>query len=290
MQDGGGNQRAVQDDRQLAAAVGGVLRAMRDVVARELAHEGAALAVELEGHYGTSDLVAIDMRRNEIVARQLRLAAHVVRPIGAVFGLLKHEQIALRRTAEGTQARLVAGLLRDFVVVRHAAEALARRTGRIALRHLAGRHQLVDQLLVTRVRQAEFEVRGALQRTLRLGARGIVNARQLHEKAVPLHALDDGLVHSHPVHAAAHNFDDALVAARQRLLYLGVDGRRVVRVLNLGHHGLAKGLLVHAQREGRAALQIQTQADFLAQRRRHANGKDGNGQQNQPFPRIGTNR
>ena len=108
------------------------------------------------------------------------------------------------------------------------------------------------------MREAEFKVGGALQRTLRLGARRVVDARQLHEQAMALHALDHGLVHAHAVHTATHHLDDAVVAAGQRLVDLGLDGRRVVRIRDLSHHGFAKGLLVHAEGEGRAALQVKS--------------------------------
>ena len=106
------------------------------------------------------------------------------------------------------------------------------------------------------MRETEFKVRGALQRTLSLGTRGVVNARQLHEKAMALHALDHGLVHAHAVHAAAHHLDDTVVTAGQRLLDFGLDGRRVVRIRDLCHHGFTKRILVHAKGKGRAALQV----------------------------------
>ena len=141
------------------------------------------------------------------------------------------------------------------------------------------------------MRETEFKVRGALQRTLSLGTRGVINARQLHEKAMTLHALDHGLVHAHAVHAAADHLDDAGVRALQRLLDLPLDGARLVRDGRIIRDDrLAQLVRVHAESEGRAALQVKPETQLLLYGEGDVDREYGDDQKRKPLPDVVAHR
>ena len=157
----------------------------------------------------------------------------------------------------------------------------------VAVRRHVEREELVHQLVVARVREAELEEGGGLQGLLGGLARLVVDARQLDEEAVVLHSLDHRLVHAHAVDAAADHLDDAGVAALEDLLHLALDGGVVVRYRRLvGDDRLAQLLLVDTEREGRAALQIKAEAQLFLRRIGDVDGEDGDYQKRQPFPYI----
>ena len=186
---------------------------------------------------------------------------------------------------ECRKARGIALLGGDFVVVGSAliaAAALLVALGRDILRE-----QLAHELVVARMRKAELQERRRLQRLLRRLARLVVHTRQLHQQPVVLHTLDDGLVHAHAVHAAADHLDDARIASGERLLHLLLNGRQVVGERGLvGYDRLAQLLLVHAEREGRAALEVEPETQLLLGGEGYVYGEDGDDQQRQPFPDV----
>ena len=288
LDDGSGDELVVKNDRELASASGRVLRTARLVVAREGRELLRAVRVQAEADGELAGgRIALDGRLLEVLARDLGIGAarDEVRQVRAVAVVLEHEHVARIRHLERGEARGIAGGLGDFGEVRGAGIAVALLD--VALRRDVLGEELRDELVVLRVREAELEVGGALERRLSGLADLFVHARELDEKAVVLHALDNRLVGAHRVDAAADDFDDAGVAVLESLVDLGLDGTGIVGDVGvLGDDRLGELVGVDAKREGRAALEVKAEAKLVLHGRRDVERHHRDKQQDEPFPDV----
>ena len=205
--------------------------------------------------------------------------------VGAIAVVLEHEAVARIGGLERREPRRVAGPLRDLSPVLEPGVAVAGLL--VALRRDVLREQLRDKLVVLRVRQAELEKRRALQARLRGLAHLVVRTGQLDKEPMVLHPLDDRLVRAHRVHAAADDGDNAVVAADERLLDLLLDCTRRVGDRRIRRDDrLGQPRRVHAQRERRAAVEVQPEPDLLGGRIADIEGDHGDKSQDQPLPNV----
>ena len=223
--DGGGDEGRVEDDCELAAAVGRVLRAVRLVVARERGELAPALGrqAEADGEVAGRGL-ALDGGGLKVLAGDARLSGtrDEVRRVRAIAVVLQHEAVASVGDLEAGDAGRVAGTARDLGPVRRAGIAVGLLL--VAFGGDVLGKELRDELVVLRMRQAELQERRALEGRLGGLAHLFVYAGELDEEPVVLHALNDRLVRAHRVDAAADDRHDAVVAADERLLDLLLHG------------------------------------------------------------------
>ncbi len=282
---------AVQDDRHVAARAsvrGGVL-------ARHLRELLRADAVEGERHDRARHVVLRRARAREVRAGHLGLALDVERAVDLLVGaldavLLQEEDLGRARVAEAPQrARVGRGdLLVADVPVAGAAHLVADR--RLALREEVG-----ALLVVVRRHEVELEERRGLDHALGLLALLGRRARDLHVDAAVLALRDDGLLRAERVDAVADDLDGRLVRRGDRLVLHHVDvGLRGVGVLLL--EARAELLAVELEREARAAVEVEAQADLAVVQevavlvidvhRRDAEVDRGDGEEkdDEPFP------
>ena len=262
-----GNEDAVKDDGKLTATVGRVLGTVRNVVAREGGERLSAGGVEREGNRERTGHVALDMRGNESITRQLRFAVDEIRRVGTVTVLLKHELIARIGGLERCKTGRIALTGSDLGIVLDALISGAAGTLAITLRtHIFAQH-LVAKLCVARMRKAEFKERCGLERTLRGLASLFIDTGKLHEQTMILHSLDDRLVHAHSVDTAADDLNDAGIATLKGRLDLLLNGADFVgdrRIL--GDDRFAELILVDTHRERCAALEVKAETELVLHR------------------------
>ena len=262
-----GNEDSIKDDCKLTATVGRVLGTVRNVVARKGGERLRASGVERKGNGERTGHVALDMRGNESITSQLRLAGDEVRGECAIAILLKHELIARIGSLKSCKTGRIALAGRNLCIILDTLVTGAAGALAVALGADITAEELVAEIGVARMRKTELKERCGLERTLRGLAGLFIDTGELHEQTMVLHSLNDRLVHAHPVDTAADNLNDTGIAplkGRLNLLLNGADfvgDRRI-----LGDDRFAELILVDTHRERSATLEVKPETELILHR------------------------